>query len=481
MKIDKILEIEKKYNLYQDKIDGINYWIYSRFEILQFYLPKLIDPAIGRTHNPPPKDYRFILSILKMLKNCIINYRKKVVASDICIINHERRICIDNTYQCMYTQEINNAFPDISIMLERPYDFQHLAPTPNKNIVYTDFISVKSNLTYFFHKCFNTKYYKNIKHQVQLHIQAPIHEINTELKINCNKEYLYELITKNIIRNQTRIQESQALLTAIKPKLIIEVVGYSNGCMAINEVAHKMGIPTIELQHGVIDEEHAGYNYKNTSPILQFPFMLWTFGEFWNKNARYPISANQIKAVGFPYFEKQVSKYADKNKTPNTILFISQGSIGMQLSQLACQLTTQYNQNTKYQILYKLHPGEFASWKSLYPELAMLHEQGSLKVIDNSNESIYQLFSTASIQIGVGSTALFEGLAFNLKTFILNTHGHERMQCLYDSGHAKLINNIEDLADALSSNDSSFSNLNINYFWKQNALETIKENIISIL
>ena len=31
MDINSFLEIEQKYNLYNDKIDGINYWIYSRF------------------------------------------------------------------------------------------------------------------------------------------------------------------------------------------------------------------------------------------------------------------------------------------------------------------------------------------------------------------------------------------------------------------------------------------------------------------
>lgn len=51
------------------------------------------------------------------------------------------------------------------------------------------------------------------------------------------------------------------IIKSISPKVIVEVVGYETNKMIINEIAHEMGISTIELQHGVIGRGHIAYNY----------------------------------------------------------------------------------------------------------------------------------------------------------------------------------------------------------------------------
>lgn len=33
LKLEHFLEVEKKYNLYQDTIDGIHYWTYARYDM----------------------------------------------------------------------------------------------------------------------------------------------------------------------------------------------------------------------------------------------------------------------------------------------------------------------------------------------------------------------------------------------------------------------------------------------------------------
>lgn len=480
MDIKKLLEIENRYNLYEDKIDNINYWIYSRFEIFQFYLPTLINKEIGQTHHKPTNTMYKIKCLIKMLKNCIFMGRLQQKKADICILNSERRILINGKYECMYSQEIYKHFRNRAIMIERPYDYSHMEPIEKGHTVYTDYISIKCNIKYILHKLIKTSKYRYIYNQVETRLKNPLTDINNAFQISCNFEYIYELVTRNIIRNQTRIKEMEQLLNRIQPKLIIEVVGYSNGCMAVNEVAKRKGIPTLELQHGVIEPEHFGYNYQTSNIVRQFPDVLLTFGNFWNQNANYPIDKGHIKAVGFPYFEKQVHTFLEQNKHQRfTILFISQGTIGKQLANLACQFSKM--QNANYRIIYKLHPGEFAVWRKEYPDLLKCCQQGTIEVIDSNAKSIYEYFSQSDLQIGVGSTALFEGLAFHLKTIIYKAYGYERMKYLYNNGYAALVSTPEELMSAVTEKDFSDSFPNIEYFWENNALDNLIETVNSYL
>src|SRR5699024_9522570 len=123
---------------------------------------------------------------------------------------------------------------------------------------------------------------------------------------------------------------------------------------------------------------------------------------------------------------------------------ISQGNIGKHLSDVANMLSKEIDQNS-FEIIYKLHPGEYDTWKDDYPWLL----KSNIKVIDNSLHDMHYYFSFANIQIGVNSTALFEGIAYNLPTFILKTSGYEIMNDLIESGYMKLVKNHSDIKKIL--------------------------------
>ena len=48
MDIDRILKLEGKYNLYEDTIEGIHYWMYGRGELCNFILPRIENPEVGK-------------------------------------------------------------------------------------------------------------------------------------------------------------------------------------------------------------------------------------------------------------------------------------------------------------------------------------------------------------------------------------------------------------------------------------------------
>ena len=100
-----------------------------------------------------------------------------------------------------------------------------------------------------------------------------------------------------------------------------------------------------------------------------------------------------------------------------------------------------------YNIIYKLHPGEYDTWKQNYPEL--VNDLDNFKVIDNSETPLYQLFAQSNYQVGAFSTAIYEGLMFNCKTFILDVPGVEYLSDLIKKGYVCQVNDISDLMDNL--------------------------------
>ena len=100
---------------------------------------------------------------------------------------------------------------------------------------------------------------------------------------------------------------------------------------------------------------------------------------------------------------------------------------------------------TGYKIVYKLHPFEFDTWFEDYPWLA----ESNIEIVGLKGKNLYQLFAESEIQVGVYSTALFEGLSFGVRTFILDEKGIEYMQYLIENENATIVSNVQDFLKKL--------------------------------
>jgi hypothetical protein len=95
-------------------------------------------------------------------------------------------------------------------------------------------------------------------------------------------------------------------------------------------------------------------------------------------------------------------------------------------------------------------------------------------VIDNSGPSLYNLFDESRAQVGVGSSAIYEGLAFELETYVYDCPGSEALQPLIDDGSAKLISSSDELVPLLGENTTQFDR---EYYFRSNATEVICETL----
>ena len=96
------------------------------------------------------------------------------------------------------------------------------------------------------------------------------------------------------------------MLQRLKPSKIVEVCHYKLDTMIINNEAHQLGIPTIELQHGTIHPEHFAYHYAIDELIPEPPRYICTYSEFWNSMLQMPLESTDLVATGSTVFEEKI-------------------------------------------------------------------------------------------------------------------------------------------------------------------------------
>jgi hypothetical protein len=270
---------------------------------------------------------------------------------------------------------------------------------------------------------------------------------------------LNEIIENLLIRRASILPFYKCLLNQVDPEVVIVVVSY--GKEIFIEACNNANISVVELQHGVIDKDHLAYSYPKGQTKSTFPDYIFTWGDFWSENVNFPIANERVISVGYPYLEQQYKKY-DNSESTNQILFISQGTIGEKLSKFAVEV--EQHLNIDYDLIYKLHPGEYEQWENKYPWLL----DTNIEVIDSSEPPLYKLFAESDVQIGVGSSAIYEGLCFNLETYVYDCIGSSTLNQLVTKGSAKKISSVGELLSSLGSNNIKFDQ---RYYFEPNAIE----------
>ncbi len=274
-------------------------------------------------------------------------------------------------------------------------------------------------------------------------------EMNKILNQKFDHEFqLVQFIYNKIIHFVSEYKIAKFLYKKIKPKIILDVISYGHPGLVF--AAKDYSIPVVELQHGIISHLHPGYHLpdQEKNMLKSFPDYICFFGEYWKESACFPLTQDRLRVVGHPYF--QISKEKYKNKNPinkkNKIIIISQKTVGKNLVALALELSEKLPDE---KFILKLHPKQKNSWREEFPEL--LREKKTNLEIYTSEKPLYDLFSESKIQMGVFSSALYEGMEFGLKTILMNFPGVEFMENLIQKKMCSLALNTEDAIQKIKS------------------------------
>lgn len=452
--VEELLGVEEKYHLCKKEIDGFQFWQYERY---------YIDNYLRLDGNLPgqSKDSKWNLVKYYLTKSSRLKKDKPV---DICFISHPRRVLCDGQYECIYTDEVAKKFPG-SVTFENFYEREHREPIMSQNVLYMDRPVIEAELYVLFWGLFAKKRKQKIADRIYGELKQPLQDLMTAEEVrklawrSAGDFYRYRYLHKRFKR----------ILNCMRPKLVVEVVSYGPKCMIINEICKDMGIRTIELQHGAIGEKVLAYNYAAGDAIRQFPDKIYLFGDYYKQNIRCPLSPDCLVSIGFPYFERSIRAYMKYKRQDDryTILFLSQGVYTRSMSDVAVALSHLTN-TEKVRIIYKLHPFEYHNWQEIHPTL----QDSGVEVVGEKGMPLYECFATSDAQVGVASTAVYEGLGFELRTFILKHAFSGRLQGLVEQGVAELVENADDIAEKLDvSKPIAYS---VDFFWKRNALYNLE-------
>lgn len=521
---EKFWDIEEKYELNHMMIQGTYPW-----QLIRVYLYYEIARKLGVFESAQQASISKtdkIKSLTPFIKNSLLYNPAKGKEKDVLIFDHPRKVMFKGEYMDIYSYFLPQALDDFNQsyeLIETPYLNKHYTNRKNKKdkngkkyIRYNDKILLESYV------------YKNKNRNKVPFTKEELDKINLIEKVientfsDIHRGYmitvdLFRIIEDHILNFQYEYEKYREIFEKKKPSKIFVVVAYEN--KAIVAAAKSKGIEVVELQHGTISKYHLGYSYPKSTMLKEgrikeieyFPDKILTFGEYWNNASYYPIHPKNLITMGFPYFEENAREYYDSynpdaNKT--RVLFISQGVIGKYLSEFAYDLAmtilgkkeldeiineyeNNLNNNSKnnfktnninsmktndkqYEFIYKLHPGEYETWRENYPylnrtlELVEKEKKVSFKVIDDNKTPLYELFATSEYQIGAFSTAIYEGLSFDCKTFIINVPGIEYLEDLIQYDIVKKVDDVKDVAEEIQGETSeNFQRkINRNYFFK---------------
>ncbi|WP_409200566.1 sialyltransferase [Methanobrevibacter sp. DSM 116169] len=427
---DVFFKLEDKYDLNHMEIQDVYPW-----QLIRMYLYYKIANELkifGMAQQSSLSLFDKFKSFIPFIKNSILKNPFSGSKSDILIFDHPRKTLFKEMYQDIYSYFLVDYLMDEKIsfeVLESPYFNKHFTKKEDY-IKYTDRILLSS---YFYKKINKVNFTLEELDKINLIKNELFNEFNLEIDLKT-------IMENHILNFKHDYKEFYKLLKSKNPKKIFVVVSYEN--QAIVKAAKDLKIEVIELQHGTISKYHLGYSYPNDETIEYFPDKILTFGDYWKSSSYYPIDAENLISIGFPYFDENSKHYPNHNENSKKILFISQGVIGKYLSEFVYEVAVNL---PDYEIIYKLHPGEYGTWKDNYESLVKACELDNFKVIDNSDVSLYGLFAKSAYQVGVFSTAIYEGLSYNCKTFVLDLPGVEYLDDLVHDDYVLKINSVDDL------------------------------------
>ncbi len=461
--MEGFFQMEDELDLFDQQIDGVYFWERIRFPLYQRILRN--SGVIGQAHMRLESTTATRgIRILRAVENAFVKNPYLAPKSEILFFGFPRRkLRSDGKWWDIYCDPIIERLEESYVYFEPLYLNKHLMPVKTDNIRYLDLpfwlaaVRCKLNLVRVSVTNSERKLLADIQEQIGARFNVPID--------------LEKMVEEAVVVRKIRAPIYRALLDKVRPKLAIVVCSY--GKETFIETCKSLGIPVVELQHGVISPYHLGYSFPGPKRIKRtFPDYLFAFGGFWRGAAEYPIGKERIYSVGYPYLEDEAKRYIGVKKK-DQVVFISQGTIGKAMSRFAVRLRAR--SNFPLEIVYKLHPGEYGRWRKEYPWLA----EADVRVIDNENTPLYQLLAESKVQVGVNSTAIFEGLNFGLRTFLLDLPGVEYMDYLVSNGTVLVVKSPEELAEKIW--EEPEGEVKPAYFFEPDALNNVKGAIRDLL
>lgn len=456
---EEFLKFEDEYSLFNAKIDRVFFWERVRFAVFRAITIKLAEGKIKRKKRIERKKEKKFVFYLRKIRNYLKVFfqfnlnpllaKKKTI---LVLSSSRRKLKENGKWWDIYTDHIINKMIYSSISIEGDFEFNFRTPAETKNLRYFTYIDLMVDLK---------RYLKISKVNLTDGEIIYLRKISQAFNSKFNRSIdLVEIVHNNLVVRKRSLPYYRKILKKVQPQLVLIVCSY--GKENFIEACKEREIPVVEIQHGVVTRYHVGYSFEEYRTKKTFPDYIFAFGDYWKESITYPIEKDKIFSIGFPDLEISRKKYEEIEKKKQ-IVFISQPWVGIHLSKVAVELNKV--ENLAYKVIYKLHPNEVNTWKEEFPWLL----KSGIEVVNQEGKGLYELFAESEIQVGVNSTALFEGLFFGVKTLLFDYFGIDYMEDLLKSKVAEKFSDVDDLVKKIKKiKETEFDT---DYFFRHNSLK----------
>jgi hypothetical protein len=419
---DEFLDFEAKKGLFDLRVKQLNIWDHLRYKVYYDLLGSNVSK--DQIRNPKKKlnhrrFLRLFFSIFSFLFFILFFLPRR---------NYDLMIIGDGASTNNNFDPIIDQYSNSNRILV--FDISNKY-SPYKKEKYADYINI--NFLVLFRSLL-----KNILH-FSKEEDGTFIEISKLLKLKFEVDFDSNSLKKDFIqRSYVDYLFYSIFLKRVKlKKILLCDNGSSKG---IFDAAILHSVKVFDLQHAIVSGYNILYQYKKSisSKSIVKPSSILTFGSYWDDKFSLPVDRNP---VGYPLFElkKSLSKGITTSeftelKKEKTFLVISSMHSGKDLEKLVLDLATKLSD---FHFIYKLRPNEYSFWKEVYS--SDLISMKNIHVVDTDKYHLYDLFKISNYQIGINSTAILEGMAFGVKTFILKKGHYLAMTPLIESHYGSLI------------------------------------------
>lgn len=427
--------VEREYALLDFEVDGVKVWQYMRMPV--YYHVAERSGIFLAPHVQTNLRLSKFAKVSKYLIGALFHnpFLRRARVEQV-IIEHPRSVQLAgesvDIYSCFHVRELRRRGIPYLCLDRADLDSAHCkAPDPKRSFI--DIFPVLVKLAGLFCRT-------RLSDEQRATLRAVSERLSRGFGVSIDLE---ALLVPAVLKFRVNYRLYRALFKHLKPKRLVVVVSYAYGDAI--RAAKDLGMETVEIQHGTFSRYHLGYSYPDRITSLDyFPDTFLAWGRFWRDMGVLPLPPESVRVSGFPYFNELKERHTGIEKNQRRVVVLSQGALG---ERIADQVYALREALSDFEIVYKLHPGEFTRWRE-YESLCKLAEQPNVRIAKQDN--LYELLAGSSYQIGVFSTAVYEGIGFGCRTLLLDLPGVEYMVDLVEQGLAHIVRDQEELQLAMT-------------------------------
>lgn len=427
--LDQFLEFEKAENLFDLQYKGVYYWHLIRYDIYKMIFNRNTSFTSGKKAGY----LRQISALLRSVAQIPYYFRRRKSPLDL-FINYA------GVERALKGERLN---PYIDFLqkdqtLSKQTCFFYVYPSiwppqPGMNTMLLDALYTPVALL----KAFQAA--SGIGSIQSTSMQHLLDAVERHFSITLDSKRVYRLILFAVSKHLL-FRRAFRFLLRNQYRCVVTGCHYENVNFALIDAAKGLGIPVVELQHGVIGDQHPSYNFADLRSNGKYlPDYIFMYGDYWKVHSRLPESCHAL-SLGAPPMETAQRIYGDTPSDPKRVVFYSNiypNDVMLPFAMEFAKIVAPHG----YKTVVKFHPAERLTWRERYPALA----EDTLIECDDRNVSVYEVIASANHHVGVSSTCLFEALAMRKNVYVVKASGWNYMKDIIDAGTAPLLTTPEAL------------------------------------